>query len=431
MTPRRRFFALISVPVCLFVLTPPVFAQQAALRADFNSSGAVDFDDFFVFADAFGARQGEARFDAKFDLSGNGVVDFDDFFLFSEDFGKKAGQPGGGGTREVTVYLADLLGDRVEIVNLKDNLSAGTIRVDQPRGLAFSADGGRLYIGAVDTFHAVRTADGGRDFSVPLNTAFKVAVSPNGRKAYVTKEGSPELGVEGGVAVMDLGGKRQSNFIRLPGRPSGIVLTPDGQKAYVANRTGRLIVLDLAREALKDSVLTTNAFPSRAAISPDGRRVYLNSGGSDTIHVVDTGADGGPEARERVVGTFATKTAESHLSSSVVDIGVSPDGKLVYATSFRVILARVPGSSNQVPALIGELLVVDAGTGRVERIPLGESAASLGVSPDGKTAYAVFQREVIEGLEVAIVDLGTKKAVGSLPVALQQPVDIKFRTVVR
>ncbi len=50
----------------------------------------MDFDDFFAFADVFGAQQGDAKFNAKFDLNKNGAVDFDDFFIFAGDFGKTA-----------------------------------------------------------------------------------------------------------------------------------------------------------------------------------------------------------------------------------------------------------------------------------------------------------------------------------------------------
>jgi hypothetical protein len=53
------------------------------LPADFNGDGGVDFDDFFLFAAAFGSRE------ARFDLSRDGRVDFDDFFLFAEQFGKR------------------------------------------------------------------------------------------------------------------------------------------------------------------------------------------------------------------------------------------------------------------------------------------------------------------------------------------------------
>jgi YVTN family beta-propeller protein len=383
----------------------------------------VDFDDFFLFANVFGTRRGDAKFDAKFDLDNNGILDFEDFFLFAADFGKKAGQTGGGGTKEVTVYIADLLGGRVEMINARDNLSVGTIQVTQPRGLAFSPDVSVLYVASTDTFRAFR-ADGKLDFLLPLPTGFKVAVSPDGQRAYVTKEGLPESDANSGVAIIDLKAKRQSNFIPLPGRPSGIVLTPNGQKAYVGNRTRRLIVLDLVKETPKDSILTTNAFPSRVALSPDGQTVYLSNGISDTINVVDTATD-------RVVKTFATKSAEAHLGSSIVDLAVSPDGKHLYASSFRIILALVPGSPEPAPTLIGELLSIDVGTGKVERILLGENAASLGISPDGKTAYVVSAQQATEGLEVTIVDLETKKAIGSLPVIFVQPVDIKFRTVVR
>jgi len=50
---------------------------------DFNEDGFVDFDDFFLFAQAFGTK------DSDFDLTDDGFVDFDDFFVFANEFGKK------------------------------------------------------------------------------------------------------------------------------------------------------------------------------------------------------------------------------------------------------------------------------------------------------------------------------------------------------
>ncbi len=55
--------------------------------ADFNGSGRVDFDDFFMFAEVFGKGRGEAGFNAKFDLSADEAINFDDFFVFAERFG--------------------------------------------------------------------------------------------------------------------------------------------------------------------------------------------------------------------------------------------------------------------------------------------------------------------------------------------------------
>lgn len=71
----------------------PVTVRKGALtvtrdcKADFNCDGEVNFDDFFLFANAFGQKATTEN--ARFDLSRNGEVDFDDFFIFAETFGKK------------------------------------------------------------------------------------------------------------------------------------------------------------------------------------------------------------------------------------------------------------------------------------------------------------------------------------------------------
>ncbi len=65
-----------------------VFAITFSQPSDFNSDGKVDFDDFFLFAAAFGGRKGDPGFAEKFDLNGDGGANFDDFFMFAADFGK-------------------------------------------------------------------------------------------------------------------------------------------------------------------------------------------------------------------------------------------------------------------------------------------------------------------------------------------------------
>ncbi|MBI2951028.1 hypothetical protein HYY27_02985 [bacterium] len=66
-----------------------ISARGVTLASDFDASGVVDFEDFFAFAAVFGKKQGEAAYEAQYDLSKNGVIDFDDFFIFADDFGKK------------------------------------------------------------------------------------------------------------------------------------------------------------------------------------------------------------------------------------------------------------------------------------------------------------------------------------------------------
>ena len=53
---------------------------------DFDGTGKVDLDDFFLFAVGFG--QDPTGDNVRFDLDGNNKIDFDDFFLFAGAFGK-------------------------------------------------------------------------------------------------------------------------------------------------------------------------------------------------------------------------------------------------------------------------------------------------------------------------------------------------------
>lgn len=61
----------------------PVAVEPEAARSDFDDDGVVNFNDFLVFAGAFGSS------DERFDYDDDGRVDFDDFLTFVEDFGKR------------------------------------------------------------------------------------------------------------------------------------------------------------------------------------------------------------------------------------------------------------------------------------------------------------------------------------------------------
>ncbi|MDE2800201.1 MAG: hypothetical protein OXI94_16170, partial [Gemmatimonadota bacterium] len=77
-----------------------------ALTSDFDGDGQVDFSDFLAFAGQFGARQGDGRYEAKYDLDSDGAIGFGDFLIFSSRFGKEAGS--GGSTTTVTIPDANL-----------------------------------------------------------------------------------------------------------------------------------------------------------------------------------------------------------------------------------------------------------------------------------------------------------------------------------
>jgi len=74
-----------------------VALELQALTPDFNGDGMVNFADFLVLTNLFGAYQGDGRYEAKYDLDSDGTIGFGDFLIFSSSFGKGGSPPGGGG----------------------------------------------------------------------------------------------------------------------------------------------------------------------------------------------------------------------------------------------------------------------------------------------------------------------------------------------
>ena len=77
--------------------------QFQAVTSDFDGDGVVNFADFLAFAGQFGARQGDGRYEAKYDLDSDGAIGFGDFLLFSSSFGKEVSTSGDGSTGIVTI----------------------------------------------------------------------------------------------------------------------------------------------------------------------------------------------------------------------------------------------------------------------------------------------------------------------------------------
>ncbi len=69
----------LSLSVALQVAAPP--------SPDFDGSGLVGFPDFVLFAGAFGYREGDEKYEGKYDLSSDGGIGFDDFEIFARSFG--------------------------------------------------------------------------------------------------------------------------------------------------------------------------------------------------------------------------------------------------------------------------------------------------------------------------------------------------------
>jgi hypothetical protein len=71
--------------------TAPSTGQTAV--GDFNGDRAVTFEDFILFANAYGKASNESGYMAEADLDGNGLIDFSDFVAFTTIYGTDYGTP--------------------------------------------------------------------------------------------------------------------------------------------------------------------------------------------------------------------------------------------------------------------------------------------------------------------------------------------------
>ena len=131
-----------------------------AVTPDFNGDGRIGFADFLEFVGQFGSRQGDGRYEAKYDLDSDGAIGFGDFLIFSSSFGKAVSTPNSGGSTIVDIPDANL---RVAIETALGKASgtpitraemASLTRLDAPNknisdltGLEFATNLTRLSLG--------------------------------------------------------------------------------------------------------------------------------------------------------------------------------------------------------------------------------------------------------------------------------------------
>ncbi len=413
----------------LFLATPFLAAQETD-PADFDGNGAVDFNDFLIFAQGFGKSVGQVGFNAKLDFDGNGTIDFSDFLLFVNAFGRSSGtidpppEPD-----PLLLYIGDLTLSNIQVFNTATNLldPGRTLSAAQPRGIAVSKINKRVYVAAIDTFHAF-AEDGTPVFQISLESrgGFRVVLSPHHQFAYLTEES------DSAVEVFDVLAGQSLDLIDVPPTPSGIVISPDGTRLYVGhgNGAGAVSIIDARIPGLIDSISVGQSV-SRLAISPDGQTLYLNNRHAGRLLKVN--------ARTKAITDSLSLGQAGDLSVQISDVALSADGTRLVAAISRIFLGfDILG--NTVPALWGGIAVIDTRTWtQTAEIFVGAIVGNIGMTPDGKTLYAAGLENLDDqfpgNLQVFIIDLENNVTLGtlrgfSLPVAFSfnKPAISKLRS---
>ena len=226
-----------------------------------------------------------------------------------------------------------------------------------PSGFAVDEDAGVAYV-ALSRNNSVAVVD---LTSGETETEIAVGIAPYtallvGGKLYVTNWGGrqpvdgdttgptsgsravvdPETGVasSGTVSVIDLATRSVAAEIDVDLHPSGMAVSPDGTRLYVANANSDTVsVIETAAGTVVGRLgakplpeLPFGSAPNALAVSPDGATLYVANGGNNAVAVIDV-------ADETVLGLIPTGWYPGALA-------ISRDGGTLFVANTKGIGSR-------------------------------------------------------------------------------------------
>jgi YVTN family beta-propeller protein len=223
--------------------------------------------------------------------------------------------------------------------------------------------------------------------------------------------------------------------LSMAGTPFAAAVTPDGVVYVSQLHSGSLARTDLTGTTVKD-VISVGMHPSQVRVGPSGR-VYVGNQDTPSVGVVDPVA--------------GRQTVSFPLTTSVLTLGVSPDGSRIYAlTDFGGVKILDAGNGSELatvaagPVLTGiafnprspriyvaardggTVTAIDTRLNRVvARFATAGSPQNVAVSPDGAELYvadiansALQIWDLRTGMRTAVVPIGSRVSRNAFDVAV-------------
>jgi YVTN family beta-propeller protein len=200
-----------------------------------------------------------------------------------------------------------------------------------------------------------------------------VAFDPTGTRAYVTNQGSQNVG------VVNVATNAQIDVIPVGASPFQVLVSPDGARLYVTTNANDLLVFNLPSTTLHVRYQFAAA-SAGLAFHPNGVLLYGTTIGG-LIYEINTATDSG-----RAVSTTG------HLQ----DIAVSRDGAELYI-------------ANETGAMEVRSTTTLA---RLALVPVATGAYGLRLTPDGTQLYA----GIAFGGEVRVIDRASRTLVRTISI---------------
>ena len=300
--------------------------------------------------------------------------------------------------------FAYILGDTVSVVDIATDKVVGTIDVPfNPEVVAVTPDGSKIYMAKQGNISAGHDSDiSVIDTATNTITAnvfvgsypWGIAVTPDGTKVYLTISNDYSNPFPNTVSVIDTATDTVVSKVNVGSQPCDVAVTPDGKKAYVTDWNNTVSVIDTATNTITDT-LNIDSAPDenlfKIKISPDGKKAYLINDCGDTVSIIDTTTN----------TITATVTAGRSLSGVI-----TPDGTKVYVASY----------------LDNNVSVIDTATNTVTAtMNLGMGPFAIAVTPDGKKVYVANRYSN----DVSVIDTATNKVTATVSVG-EEPCDVSI-----
>ncbi len=264
-------------------------------------------------------------------------------------------------------------------------------------GLAFSADGRRIFVSGGDSGQIYQFSyAGGKAERIATTRPAPdeelvflagITVHPKSGKVYVCNEANHEIWVLNPQTLL------REAIITVGEHPQSCIFGSDGRHLYVSNWGGRSVsVVDtLKNRRVRD--IAVGIRPNDLTLSSDGR-LFVACSGDNTVHVIQTkalenpGQDASParplpeNTREIISTSLYPQSPEGSTPDAVA---VSPDGRTLFvanADNNSVLVVDISNSLFEDAQRNGESVSVVNGF-----IPVGWYPSAICVSPDSQTLF--------------------------------------------
>jgi len=222
-------------------------------------------------------------------------------------------------TRGDLAYVTLSYSDLVALVDSASHLVAGSVDVGAagcsfPWRATMSPDGDYVYVGCYrsDNVAVIRTADNTVVTTVEdISEADGIAFTRDGAYALVGSRWSRE------IAVVDTTSYVVTGTISTPGAPRSIAAHPYLDRAYATCKNGTILVIDTASFSIVEAIPVSGE-PWDVGVSPDGRWVFAGNRWGAGLDVIAIGSS----------AVYTTVTGLGRLTG----LEVAPDGSQVYAS---------------------------------------------------------------------------------------------------